>query len=252
MPTGSHGVPDRRRGTVVTRPRPELPQKRAHLHARQLDGLTLEQVLAPKGRWRRRAQWLIGTVLAVSVLGIVIVVGVEHSDVEPVGKSVAPADQPAPGTTKAARSDPRVANAPHPQSGPAAPAHGVGRPLDVPTNTLRAGQSAGRGTPLPKDQSAPGEPHTPPRPAQSSTLTETRGPDQRPQNDETPSRHGTTPLDSVQTMAAYLVARLGREDAEKIARGNAGWYEADRPEFAYWLRVAETIKGTAPGSRHAR
>ena len=53
-------------------------------------------------------------------------------------------------------------------------------------------------------------------------------------------------------MAAYLAARLGREDAETIARANAGWYEADRPEFVYWQRVAETIKGTAPGSRLAR
>jgi hypothetical protein len=49
--------------------------------------------------------------------------------------------------------------------------------------------------------------------------------------------------DGIRAMAAHLTGRLGREEAEQVARANAGWYERSSPEFLYWQRVADTIKG---------
>lgn len=284
----------------MTRRRAELPRPtdRPVLHGPQLDGLTLERAVPPKGHWGGRARWFIRTVLAVSGLGIALVIGVEYWDLERMARSPLPGNLPGSEATDAEASGARVENSARPQSGsalgesvgqPLAVAPGtprtkqsvgrgalsprgqstavedsarprsgsalgesVGRPLAVPPDTPRTEQSVGRGTLSPRGPSTPVEPRTVPHSAPLVTPTETRGPDRRLRNAEAPSRQTATSSDPVRTMAAYLAARLGREDAEKMARANAGWYEADSAEFAYWQRVAEIIKGTASGSRTAR
>lgn len=47
---------------------------------------------------------------------------------------------------------------------------------------------------------------------------------------------------SEERMAAFLIEELGPASAAEKARSTATWYEPDRPEHAYWRRVADAIE----------
>jgi hypothetical protein len=190
-------------------------QGRAEKRRRQLERLLVEyRGLDEKRRRRRRAlRWGILAAAALYILLLAIVFAGRGGN---GSRSAPPRLEPslAPARSKA----PPAASQPPPGTDRPSPAE----PLPIPVVPESPPPPDALTPPLPAE-----DPSTPPGNSNRGTA---------------PLPHSAAAVDSLHVIAGNLIARVGRERAEKTAQANATLYAPGSENFIYWQRVADAIR----------